>query len=129
MVSIKRHQKTIYVEEIIPNVVEPSFGIGRMMYALFEHNFRIREGDEQRTVRMERGILQKVMCNVPCGQVGASQTVKPLRCGSVEAVSNYEEMLWGVTAGAGNAVRHSESNSLALILALHLPGADKLETG
>ena len=63
------------------------------MYALFEHNFRVREGDEQRTVRMERGILQKVMCNVPCGQVGASQTVKPLRCGSVEAVSNYEEML------------------------------------
>lgn len=51
MVSIKRHQKTIHVEEIIPNVVEPSFGIGRIMYALFEHNFRIREGDEQRTVR------------------------------------------------------------------------------
>jgi len=52
MVSVKRHQKTIHVEEIIPNVVEPSFGIGRIMYALFEHNFRIREGDEQRTVRM-----------------------------------------------------------------------------
>jgi glycyl-tRNA synthetase len=52
MVSIKRHQKTIHVEEIIPNVVEPSFGIGRIMYALFEHNFRIREGDEQRTVRL-----------------------------------------------------------------------------
>jgi glycyl-tRNA synthetase len=51
MVSIKRHQKSIHVEEVIPNVVEPSFGIGRIMYALFEHNFRIREGDEQRTVR------------------------------------------------------------------------------
>ena len=38
------------VEEIIPSVVEPSFGIGRVMYALFEHNFRVREGDEQRTV-------------------------------------------------------------------------------
>lgn len=38
------------VEEIIPNVIEPSFGIGRIMYTVFEHTFRIREGDEQRTV-------------------------------------------------------------------------------
>ena len=31
-------------------MIEPSFGIGRVMYSLFEHNFKIREGDEQRTV-------------------------------------------------------------------------------
>lgn len=40
------------VEEIVPNVIEPSFGIGRIMYSIFEHSFCIREGDEQRTVRM-----------------------------------------------------------------------------
>lgn len=39
------------VEEIVPNVIEPSFGIGRIMYSIFEHSFRIRQGDEQRTVR------------------------------------------------------------------------------
>ena len=39
------------VEEIVPNVIEPSFGIGRIMYTIFEHTFQIREGDEQRTVR------------------------------------------------------------------------------
>ncbi|XP_055085917.1 glycine--tRNA ligase-like [Periophthalmus magnuspinnatus] len=49
MVSVKRFQKTLHVEEIIPNVIEPSFGIGRIMYSIFEHSFRIREGDEQRT--------------------------------------------------------------------------------
>ena len=38
------------VEQVVPSVIEPSFGIGRIMYALFEHNFRQREGDEQRTV-------------------------------------------------------------------------------
>lgn len=38
------------VEEYVPSVIEPSFGVGRIMYALFEHNFRVREGDEQRTV-------------------------------------------------------------------------------
>lgn len=49
-VEVKKYQKTIHVEEIIPNVIEPSFGIGRIMYAIFEHNFKTREGDEQRTV-------------------------------------------------------------------------------
>merc|ERR550534_1970888 len=40
MVAVKRYQKTVHVEEIIPSVIEPSFGIGRIMYALFEHNFK-----------------------------------------------------------------------------------------
>lgn len=64
MVSIKRHQKTIHVEEIIPNVVEPSFGIGRIMYALFEHNFRIREGDEQRTFLALPPVVAPLKCSV-----------------------------------------------------------------
>jgi len=29
-------------------VIEPSFGIGRIMYSLFEHTFAVREDDEQR---------------------------------------------------------------------------------
>lgn len=38
------------VEELIPSVIEPSFGLGRIVYSLLEHNFKVREGDEQRTV-------------------------------------------------------------------------------
>ena len=34
MVSVKKYQKTFHVEEIIPSVIEPSFGIGRVMYAI-----------------------------------------------------------------------------------------------
>uniref|UniRef100_A0AAV2LCF0 Glycine--tRNA ligase n=1 Tax=Knipowitschia caucasica TaxID=637954 RepID=A0AAV2LCF0_KNICA len=49
MVSVKRQQKTLHVEEVVPNVIEPSFGIGRIMYTIFEHTFHVREGDEQRT--------------------------------------------------------------------------------
>lgn len=64
MVSIKQHQKTIHVEEIIPNVVEPSFGIGRIMYALFEHNFRIREGDEQRTFLALPPVVAPLKCSL-----------------------------------------------------------------
>ncbi|XP_034056351.1 glycine--tRNA ligase-like [Gymnodraco acuticeps] len=49
MVSVKRFQKTLHVEEIVPNVIEPSFGIGRVMYSIFEHTFQVRKGDDQRT--------------------------------------------------------------------------------
>ena len=41
---------SVSVEELVPSVIEPSFGIGRVMYSIFEHNFKVREGDEQRTV-------------------------------------------------------------------------------
>ena len=41
MIAVKRYQKTVHVEEIIPSVIEPSFGVGRIMYALFEHNFKV----------------------------------------------------------------------------------------
>ena len=50
MVEVKRYQKVVHVEEFVPNVIEPSFGIGRIMYAIFEHNFRVRSDDGQRTV-------------------------------------------------------------------------------
>ena len=49
MVTVKKETKKVHVEKIIPSVIEPSFGIGRIMYSIFEHNFKIREGDEQRT--------------------------------------------------------------------------------
>ena len=42
MVTVKKYQKTFHVEEFIPSVVEPSFGVGRIMYALFEHNFKVK---------------------------------------------------------------------------------------
>lgn len=50
MLEVKRGQKTVHVEEYVPNVIEPSFGIGRIMYSIFEHNFRVRSDDGQRTV-------------------------------------------------------------------------------
>lgn len=34
----------------VPNVIEPSFGIGRIMTGVLEHCFSVRDGDEQRTV-------------------------------------------------------------------------------
>lgn len=50
------------VEEYVPSVIEPSFGIGRIMYSIFEHRFRVRSGDEQRSV----GDISSVMV-MACG--------------------------------------------------------------
>lgn len=44
---------TLYpVDEFQPSVVEPSFGIGRILYAVLEHSLRVRPEDEQRNVSL-----------------------------------------------------------------------------
>ncbi|MCJ1441753.1 MAG: Glycine--tRNA ligase 1, mitochondrial [Stictis urceolatum] len=53
LLTIKHGTRTDTIREYIPNVIEPSFGIGRILFALFEHNFWTRAeegGDEARGV-------------------------------------------------------------------------------
>ena|ERR1700722_8572004 len=38
------------VREFTPNVIEPSFGLGRILYTLLEHSFWSREQDVERGV-------------------------------------------------------------------------------
>ncbi|XP_068604059.1 glycine--tRNA ligase [Brachionichthys hirsutus] len=64
MVSVKRFQKTLHVEDVVPNVIEPSFGIGRIMYTIFEHTFQVREGDEQRTYFSFPATVAPYKCSV-----------------------------------------------------------------
>uniref|UniRef100_A0A8C5SFC0 Glycine--tRNA ligase n=1 Tax=Laticauda laticaudata TaxID=8630 RepID=A0A8C5SFC0_LATLA len=64
MVNVKRFQKTLHVEEIVPNVIEPSFGLGRIMYTIFEHTFHIREEDEQRTYFSFPAVVAPFKCSV-----------------------------------------------------------------
>ncbi|EEC19534.1 glycyl-tRNA synthetase, putative [Ixodes scapularis] len=64
MVTVKRYQKTVHVDELVPGVIEPSFGIGRIMYAVFEHSFRVRDGDEQRTYLSLPPAVAPLKCSV-----------------------------------------------------------------
>lgn len=64
MVTIKRYTKKVHVEEFVPSVIEPSFGVGRVMYSVFEHNFKIREGDEQRSFLSLPAIIAPYKCSV-----------------------------------------------------------------
>jgi glycyl-tRNA synthetase len=64
MVSVRTTQKTVHVEEIIPSVIEPSFGIGRIMYSLLEHRFMTRDGDEQRCYFSLPPVVAPLKCSV-----------------------------------------------------------------
>jgi len=50
IVDFKFGEKKVTGEQIVPAVIEPSFGIGRILYSLLEHAFYTREGTEARTV-------------------------------------------------------------------------------
>ncbi|POS87162.1 glycyl-tRNA synthetase, partial [Erysiphe pulchra] len=53
LISIERRKRIENTREYTPNVIEPSFGIGRILYALLEHNYWTRGdegGDEARHV-------------------------------------------------------------------------------
>lgn len=53
LVKIEFTKRTENVREFTPNVIEPSFGIGRILYSLLEHNYWSRGaegGDEARGV-------------------------------------------------------------------------------
>lgn len=50
MVSFTKEKRRVLERKYVPNVIEPSFGIGRIITGVFEHNFYSREGDEQRAV-------------------------------------------------------------------------------
>lgn len=46
--SFEREMRTVTDEEIVPCVIEPSFGIERIYYALLEHTYSVRD-DKKRT--------------------------------------------------------------------------------
>lgn len=50
MIKISEKKEKIIFEEYYPHTIEPSFGIDRLMYTILEHNFWIRESDENRVV-------------------------------------------------------------------------------
>lgn len=50
LITIEKKKSVSYIREYTPNVIEPSFGIGRIIYCLFEHQFWIREKDNDRNV-------------------------------------------------------------------------------
>lgn len=64
-VSFKTENKTVTGRNFYPSVIEPSFGIGRILACLWEHSYYVREGgDEARAVLAMRPHIAAVKCAV-----------------------------------------------------------------
>ena len=50
------------VREFVPNVIEPSFGLGRILYSLLEHSYWAREQDKARGVLSFPPIVAPIKC-------------------------------------------------------------------
>ncbi|EPY53235.1 cytoplasmic glycine-tRNA ligase Grs1 [Schizosaccharomyces cryophilus OY26] len=50
LVTIEKQQRKEHTRTFTPNVIEPSFGLGRLLYCLMEHSFWARPEDTQRGV-------------------------------------------------------------------------------
>ena len=67
MVTISREKKKEHQRVFTPSVIEPSFGIGRIIYCLYEHSFYTRPskgGDEQLNVFRFPPLVAPIKCTV-----------------------------------------------------------------
>ena len=64
LVTFETEQKTIYETKYTPSVIEPSYGVGRILYAILEHSFSQRYGDEQRCVMAFRPIVAPIKVGI-----------------------------------------------------------------
>ncbi|CAM8980119.1 unnamed protein product [Rhodiola kirilowii] len=67
MVTISKQKKKEHQRVFTPSVIEPSFGIGRIIYCLFEHSFYMRPsktGDEQLNVFRFPPVVAPIKCTV-----------------------------------------------------------------
>lgn len=62
MAKVVDEEMTMYVNEYIPSVIEPSFGIGRILYSLLETSIWMRQEDEQRLVLSLPAIIAPIKC-------------------------------------------------------------------
>lgn len=64
MLTWTKTSKKVSEIKFTPSVIEPSFGMGRILYSLLEHSFYQREGDEQRIVMKFKPAVAPNKCAV-----------------------------------------------------------------
>lgn len=64
MVKFSKSSKEVQEIKFLPHVIEPSFGIGRILYSLMEHSFYQSPEDEQRVVMRFNPQVAPTKCNV-----------------------------------------------------------------
>uniref|UniRef100_A0A7S2WQ73 glycine--tRNA ligase n=1 Tax=Mucochytrium quahogii TaxID=96639 RepID=A0A7S2WQ73_9STRA len=91
--QVTRTTKRIQEEKFYPSVIEPSFGIGRIMYALLEHSFYLRGDDgEESSKKKEKGVVDRTVFRF-------NAFVAPVKCGICPLLKKpeLEEIAFSIT--------------------------------
>lgn len=88
-VSFKLEKKRLTGRSYYPSVIEPSFGIGRLLSCLWEHCYYVREGEDETDGSALRAVLA-----LPVSVAPVKCTVLPLSKNEV-----FNEMLSGIREG------------------------------
>jgi len=63
-VQVSTEEKTVAEEKYIPHVVEPSYGIGRIVYLILEHCYKVRQDEERRAYFLFPPVIAPVKCSI-----------------------------------------------------------------
>ncbi len=74
MLTIEQATRTVHSESFYPNVIEPSFGIGRILYAVLEHTFYLRGAAQGEEKAIEKGSVERTAFRF-------NPRVAPVKCG------------------------------------------------
>eukprot|EP01126_Amoeba_proteus_P005186 TRINITY_DN1171_c0_g2_i20.p1 TRINITY_DN1171_c0_g2~~TRINITY_DN1171_c0_g2_i20.p1 ORF type:complete len:648 (-),score=114.19 TRINITY_DN1171_c0_g2_i20:98-2041(-) len=84
MLTFKVQKKKVTGQNIVPGVIEPSYGIGRIVYSVLEHSFWIREKDEKEVDDDDK--LERVVLSF-------KPVIAPYKCVILPLISSDEAML------------------------------------
>ena len=89
MLSFKQVRKTIHEEVYTPSVIEPAFGMGRVLFCILEHSFRCR--DDLSTVsqngQSNGGGLARCYLSLPATVAPIKVSILPITSGSDEGIN------------------------------------------
>jgi glycyl-tRNA synthetase len=57
MIKFKEGKEKKTGDFVVPHVIEPSFGVGRLLYSIWEQSFYIRQYKEKKKIEDQRGVL------------------------------------------------------------------------
>ncbi|KAK6912539.1 Anticodon-binding [Dillenia turbinata] len=127
MVAISKEKKKEHQRVFTPSVIEPSFGIGRIIYCLFEHSFYTRPskaGDEQLNVFRFPPLVAPIKCTVfPLVQNEKYEEVAKRIAKSLTAAGiSYKIDITGTSIGK----RYARTDELGVPLAITVDETDSI---
>lgn len=117
IVSFAKETRMETMREYTPNVIEPSFGVGRILYSLMEHVYWTREGDAARSVSSLR--IADRLWLIVCRSCLSSPPLHPSRSSwfrSRRTLSLHRSCMNSSRSSTTTSC-HSRSTNLASLLA------------